>query len=111
MKKLLLAGIAASTLVSAVPVGAGASTGDHWCRHGDPPILASAHTSCPFADKIVSAWFSKSCTSRCQGLVRSPTTHKTYSITCKLAGSRYTGSIRCHDNSGRGIRVRFTTHA
>jgi hypothetical protein len=44
-------------------------------------------------------------------LVRSPTTHKTYSITCKLAGSRYTGSIRCHDNSGRGIRVRFTTHA
>lgn len=75
---------AASEEVSHLPVGPGTGAGAHFCGE---EISGSAHTSCPFAREVVSAFLAR------YGVLKvppsevtaaSPTTHKTYNLRCAV---------------------------
>ena len=94
--------IAALCALGAAPVMA---SGNHWCRQGDPRVLASAHTSCPFAESIEVAYVTRSrpyLARYWRGWVRSPVTRRNYLITCRRPGSWVTCT------GINGIWVRFT---
>lgn len=86
------------------------ASGSHWCRQGDPPILASARTSCPFAGNIINAYVNV-CHERrfCSTRVYSPVTHKRYHITCRWTGSRTFGTVCCQGAPSTGIWTRFSS--
>lgn len=80
MKRIVITAIAALALVAP----AFASSGNHWCRGlGDPSVLASKRTSCPFAYSIVNSYYSARQPRHWRGQVSSPVTHKRYWITCR----------------------------
>jgi hypothetical protein len=86
------------------------ASGSHWCRHGDPPILASARTSCPLAGNIINAYVNVCNESRvCRARVYSPVTHRRYSITCRSTGSHIYGTVRCQGAASTGISTRFSS--
>jgi hypothetical protein len=77
---VILAALAlAATLAASA---SGFAIGDnHWCRHGDPPMLASPRTSCAFAGKAYSKWVQAGTPRYLRARVYSPTTHHTYRVT------------------------------
>lgn len=84
---------------------ANADSGDHWCRQGDPPILASKHTSCDMAAAIINRWVALNGPLEDPFKVKSPVTKKTYNIRCYL--KEYGGRADC--KGPRGIRTRFSS--
>ena len=74
----------AITLIAALAVSAPAASaaGSHWCHQGDPPIQASARTSCGFAGNMVTKWVRIGRPHRLVGAyVYSPSTHRNYGVT------------------------------
>jgi hypothetical protein len=102
---------AVALLASIMLIAASAqASGAHWCRQGDPPIYASARTSCPFAGNIVTDYVNVCHETRhCHMRVASPVTHRRYRIICDRTGPRYTGSVRCAGARGTGIWTRFSS--
>ena len=97
---------AVAALAFAGAESAAQASGNHWCRRGDPVILASAVTSCPFASAVVSRYFSAGTPRYWRGWVRSPITRKRYRITCR----RYVrfGPATCM--GANGIWARFSSN-
>jgi len=89
-----------------VPTASASAAGNHSCRQGDPPITASARTSCAFAGKIVTEWYNNGCTTRCQGVIWSPVTKRNYGLSCSRRGGQYTGTVTC--TGPNGIYARFS---
>jgi hypothetical protein len=103
MKRIVLAGLLVLAFASASAAGA---SGNHWCRQGDPPIYASASTSCPFAGRVVSKWF-LTCgpVRQCVRNVTSPVTRKQYWITCYFG---HRASVNCYGRPGLKISLSFS---
>jgi hypothetical protein len=85
MKRIITAAIAALSLIAVAPAAAG---GNHWCRQGDPPILASARTSCSFAGTAYTDWVQQGTKRYWRGYSTSPITHRRYLITCRRTSHR-----------------------
>lgn len=89
MKRIILA---ASGTVAALALATSAqamngSPAKHWCRMGDPPIQASTRTSCAFAGRALSDYYSKTDGwSWARLRVFSPTTHRSYTVTFVRTG-------------------------
>jgi hypothetical protein len=105
----LLAPAAVVAALLAAPSMAGAA-GSHWCRQGDPPILASAGTSCALAGAIVDAYANarRPASGEWAGRVRDPGTGERHRIGCTRRGSATSGTVRCRGERGSGIRARFS---
>lgn len=83
---IIVGGLCAITMIgNAVNPPAAHATGihNHYCRQGDPPVLASGHTSCPFVGTIVSSYFQSYGPHFYRTRLRSPVTRKSYTITCR----------------------------
>lgn len=92
-------------LSAAASAPAYAASGEHWCRQGDPPILASKHTSCGLAGNIVTRWVNLNGPLEDPFTVKSPVTKKSYSIRCTL--KEYGGTARC--KGANGIKISFSS--
>jgi hypothetical protein len=105
----LLAPAAVAVALLAAPAVGGAS-GSHWCRQGDPPILASARTSCALAGAIVDAYANarRPASGEWAGRVRDPGTGERHRICCTRRGDALSGTVRCRGERGSGIRARFS---
>jgi hypothetical protein len=97
-----LPALAALALMGAAPAEAAPS---HMCRAGDPPIQASARTSCPFAGNMVNAYANGHAGGRWAGRVKSPVTGRSYRISCR----RDDLVVRCSGARGTGIWARFSS--
>jgi hypothetical protein len=86
--------------------GTAYASGPHWCRQGDPPILASANTSCPFGGKIIDAWARADQRGYWAGRVYSPVTHRRYWIACSAHG--YPSPTMFCQSYGTNIWARFS---
>lgn len=106
MRRQLIVAIAAvSTIVS---VSSALASGPHWCRQGDPPLYASAHTRCRLAGNIITDYVNVCRESRrCRMTVLAPSSGKRYQIRCHRTGSRYTGTVYCEGQPGAGVWTRF----
>jgi hypothetical protein len=103
------AALAALVVVLASGPSAQAAPGPHTCRDGDPPLQASATTSCRFAARIFTA-YDRQLHDSWRGPVRSPVTGRWYAITCWItAESDYPGWYYVRCEGPRGIAVRFPT--
>jgi hypothetical protein len=106
-----LLALMAVAVALAAPAMAGAA-GSHSCREGDPPIEASARTSCPMAGAIVNAYANRrgpSSGGEWAGRVRSPVTGRRYWIACTRTGGRSSGTVRCRGEGRTGIWARFSS--
>jgi hypothetical protein len=105
----LLAPAALAVALLAAPALAGAA-GSHWCRQGDPPIYASARTSCALAGAIVDAYANarRPASGEWAGRVRAFDSGERHRISCTRRGDAYTGTVRCRGERGSGIRARFS---
>lgn len=94
----------------ATAAGAGARTpAAHWCRQGDPPLYASADTTCGLAGNAITDYVNVCHELRnCQIRVDSPTSRMRYLITCNRHGGRYTGTVYCQGPTDTGIWTRFS---
>ncbi len=104
-------------LISAAVIAAFASTAGggaatpaaHWCREGDPPIYASAETTCGLAGDVITDYVNVCHELRnCQLSVDLPTPRTRYLITCNRRGSLYAGTVYCQGLAGTGIWTRFS---
>jgi hypothetical protein len=99
--------IIATLLVTLVTVAsASAASGNHVCRQGDPPITASAHTSCSMAGAMLNAYYNGNTWSvgyggYRAGWVRSPVTKQYYMVNFKRSGYRVTATGK------NGIKASF----
>lgn len=90
MKRIITAAVAALSLTAVAPAVA---SGKHWCRQGDPPILASANTSCSFAGNVYTTWVQRGKRRVWRERVLAGSFHW-YLITC-----RRTSHISWYDNT------------
>ena len=107
MYKHVIAAVVVASLLAAA--GAGAATPPaHWCRQGDPPVYASAATTCELAGTVVTDYVDV-ChqSSSCRIRVDSPASSDRYTITCNRHGARYSGTVFCEGTPAAGIWVRF----
>jgi len=109
MHRYLIGAVVIAALAAAG--GAGAATpAAHWCRQGDPPLYASADTTCGLAGNVVTEYVNVCRESdACQMQVEAPTAHARYQITCTRRGSRYAGTVYCTGPAGTGIWTRFSS--
>ena len=84
MKRIITTAIAAVSLIAVAPA---AARGNHWCRQGDPPILASANTSCSFAGNVYSTWVQQGTTRLWRKHVLAGS-YDWYVITCRRTSYR-----------------------
>lgn len=102
------AGVAGSPAVAAST--AHAAPAGHWCREGDPPLYASARTSCPLAGHIITDYVNVCRESAaCAMPVDLAAAQKSYRITCTRTGPRYTGLVRCEAPGDSSIWTRFSS--
>jgi hypothetical protein len=104
-RQLIIVVAAVSTIV---PVSSALASGAHWCRQGDPPLYASAHTRCGLAGNIITDYV-KVCpgSRRCRMTVQAPSSGKRYRIHCHRTGSGYIGTVYCEGQPGAGVWTRF----
>ena len=103
LRPVLITG--ASVLAFVLPASAQASS-RHWCRQGQPPILASQTTSCAFAGRALDAYYqSARGRDRFSARVYSPTTHKSYALSYQRNGGPASGDVTA--TGPRGIWLRF----
>ena len=91
--------------------GPAAASGNHWCRQGDPPVLASAKTSCPFAMNAGTRYY-QSAGGRhyFRAWVRSPVTHKSYLLTYRRSGGRLGGDVTATGTNGIWLRFNWALY-
>jgi len=108
MHKGLISVIVIAALAPAA--GAGAATpAAHWCREGDPPLYASAATTCGLAGSVITDYVDACHELRsCQIRVDSLTSRMPYLITCNRRGDRRTGTVYCRGPVDKGIWTRFS---
>jgi hypothetical protein len=100
--------IVIAALAPAAGAGAAAPAA-HWCRRGDPPVYASADTTCGLAGGVITDYVNVCHELRnCQIRVDSVTSPLAYLITCNRRGGRYTGTVYCHGQLDTGIWTRFS---
>lgn len=83
---------------------ASAAAARRWCRGGDPPILASRRTSCPFAGRVLTRVYNSPRLGRGRTriiYVRSPVTNKRYRLRLVRRGNYVTAT------GAKGIWMRF----
>ncbi|MGZ6285273.1 MAG: hypothetical protein ACXWQ5_18505 [Ktedonobacterales bacterium] len=104
-KTLISAAVVAFALMAAGPAPA---SGTHWCRQGDPQILASAKTSCQFAGNAVNRYY-RSARGRhyFRAWVSSPVTHKSYLLTYRRGGDRFSGDVTATGVGGIWLRFNW----
>lgn len=103
---IALAAVAGLALTFAVATGsASAHGGNHYCKKGDPWVLASWRTSCPFALNIGSAFYQGK---RGSVWVNSPETHRWYRVAYRwrYANNIY-GGLWVTATGANGIWVKF----
>ncbi len=95
--------------IAPVAVAGAAAPAAHWCRQGDPPLYASADTTCELAGDVITDYVN-ACheSSNCQIRMDSPTPRIRYAITCNRRGGRYTGKVFCEGPADTGIWTRFS---
>lgn len=99
-----------AVLTAAVaPTGSAATPAAHWCRQGDPPLYASADTTCELAGNLITDYVNI-ChdASNCRIWVDSPTQRIGYAITCDRRGGRFTGTVFCEGPVDTGVWTRFS---
>lgn len=108
MRRCLVSVIVIAAL--APSAGAGAATpAAHWCRRGDPPLYASADTTCGLAGSVITDYVNACHALRtCQIRVDPLTSRMPYLITCIRRGGRDTGTVYCQGLVDRGIWTRFS---
>ncbi len=108
MYKYVIAAVLIAVIAPAARAGAAAPAA-YWCRQGDPPLYASADTTCALAGNVITDYVNV-CheSSNCQIGVDSPSSHIRYAITCNRHGGRYTGTIFCEGLADTGIWTRFS---
>jgi len=110
MYKYLTSALAIAAM--ALAAGANAATpapAAHWCRQGDPPLYASADTTCALAGDVITDYVNVCHELRdCERWVDSPTSRVRYLITCSRRGGRYTGTVYCQGPADTGIWTRFS---
>jgi hypothetical protein len=104
MRRLAIFGAA---LVAALAAATPASASTHWCRQGDPPIQASARTSCALAGAALNRWMNGRLDSRESARVYSPTTGRAYRLRYQQRPGEYS-SLRITATGPHGIWLRFT---
>ncbi len=108
-KRLLTVAVAVAAIVPVAGAGAATPAAAHWCRQGDPPLYASADTTCGLGGNVVTGYVNVCHEQRsCQLRVDSPTSRARYLITCDRRGSRYTGTVDCRGAPDTGIWARFS---
>ena len=105
-KYLIVAATAATVTTAAASAQASAA---HWCRQGDPPVYASARTSCSFAGTIITDYANVCRESRnCHMSVYSPTSRRRYRISCHRPGTRYSGRVYCKGGPHTSVSTQFS---
>lgn len=89
--------------------GARAATAGHWCREGDPPIYASAQTSCRVAGIAVTDYVDHCHESRsCRVLVQGPGDRAGSRMVCRRTGTIHDGMVRCVGDPRCTVWARFS---
>lgn len=106
MRKSLLT----AAVVAAIAPSASAHTpGAHWCRQGDPPLRASAATTCRDAAKIIDAYVNICHEARhCRIQLTLAEPRVRYWITCRRTGSHRNGFVYCHGPARTHMWTRFS---
>lgn len=92
------------------PTAVAAASGPHWCRQGDPPLYASARTSCPLAGSIITDYVNVCHKSReCRMMVGWPIARTRYAVTCRRTGPSDAGTVGCDAAVGSGVWARFSS--
>jgi len=108
MHKYLISAVVIAAIAPATGAGAAPAAAGHWCRQGDPPLYASADTTCGLAGNVVTDYVDVCHESRdCQIRVDSPTSRMRYLTTCNRSGGRYPETVYCQGPTGTGIWTRF----
>lgn len=98
--------IFAALAASLALVSTASAAQSHVCRQGDPPITASAHTSCAMAGAMLNTYYNGNTWSvgyggYRAGWVRSPVTKQSYMVNFKRSGYRVTATGK------NGIKASF----
>lgn len=104
--------VACVVMIAAIAFAASAhaaTPSSHWCRGGDPPLLASAHTSCPFAGATITAYAQAGQARYWRNWVFSPVTHRFYLMSCHKHGRGWTGSVSCTEVGHPDVWTRFSS--
>ena len=105
MKRIITAAVAIAALAVAGPA---AASRNHWCRNGDPPVLASASTSCAFASNALSRYYQARGSHYLRARVYSPVTHKSYVLTYRRGGGRWSGDVTATGPNGIWLRFNWS---
>lgn len=106
----MLIAITTCTALTVVPTAQAQAS--HWCRQGDPPILAASSVSCAFAANIIDIYGnSRYCATHrvCDEQASSPVTKHVYAVTCAVHGSHLSGTVLCRAAGQDDPWVRFST--
>jgi hypothetical protein len=107
---MVVVSIVIAAVSLAVSPAVAAASNPHWCKQGDPPLYASAGTSCALAGDIITSYVNGCHESRsCRMPVYAPSARRGYRITCDRTGRRYTGTVRCRASVGSGIWTQFSS--
>jgi hypothetical protein len=105
-KHLIIVMAAAAGIVCTASARASA---EHLCRQGDPPIYASAATTCGLAGDIVTDYVNVCRESHaCSMRVHVASAPSRYRIACRRTGARHTGVVLCTGVPATGIWARFS---
>jgi hypothetical protein len=106
MRKFLLAAV---LIAAIVPAASAHTSGAHWCRRGQPPLLASAATTCRAAGKIITAYVNVCHEARdCRLHTYLPDSRVRSRITCQRTGTHLRGFVYCRGPVGKHIWIRFS---
>lgn len=106
MRKFLLSAVVVAAIV---PTASARTSGAHWCRQGQPPLLASAGMTCTSAGKIITAYVNVCHEARdCRLRMYLPDPRVRFRITCHRTGSHRRGFVYCHGPLGKHIWARFS---
>ena len=108
---MVVSGVALAAVGLTTPAAVASASGAHWCTQGDPPLYASARTSCPLAGNIITAYVNVCHKSRdCRMVVDSPIAQKRYAIACDRTGPSDAGTVSCRAPVGAGVWTRFSSN-
>jgi hypothetical protein len=106
MRKFLVSG---AVIAAIAPAASAHTPGAHWCRQGQPPLLASAATTCRDAGAIITAYVNR-CheAGHCRLHAYLPDRRARYRITCHRTGTHRRGFVYCWGPVGKHIWTRFS---
>jgi hypothetical protein len=108
-KSLMTLLLTAGVIAASAPASSAHTRGTHWCRQGQPALLASAATTCQYAGKIIDAYVNVCHEARhCRVHLYMPNSRARYLITCDRTGTHRDGSVYCYGPAGNHIWTRFS---